>query len=54
MEEIEIVMPAFESLTGNWLSLDFTHTLDERNSGRPVELLRDYSDLVAWESTSSS
>jgi predicted RNA-binding Zn ribbon-like protein len=48
MGAIEITMPAFDRLSGNWLCLDFTHTLDERNSGRPVELLRNYRDLVAW------
>lgn len=48
MEEIKIVMPAFSQLSGNWLSLDFTHTLDERYSGRPQELLQSYRDLVAW------
>ncbi len=48
MEEIEMVIPAFDQLSGNWLCLDFTHTLDERYSAQPVELLRSYSDLVAW------
>lgn len=48
MEAIEISMPAFDKVSGNWLCLDITHTLDERSSGRPVELLHDYCDLVAW------
>ena len=47
-EELDIAMPDFGELTGNWLSLDFTHTLDERYSAQPEELLRSYSDLVAW------
>jgi predicted RNA-binding Zn ribbon-like protein len=48
MEEVKIIIPAFSQLSGNWLCLDFTHTLEERYSGRPEELLRNYSDLVAW------
>jgi predicted RNA-binding Zn ribbon-like protein len=48
MEEIERVIPAFGQLSGNWLCLDFTHTLDERYSAQPVELLHSYSALVAW------
>lgn len=48
IEELDIAMPDFGELTGNWLSLDFTHTLDERYSAQPEELLRSYSDLVAW------
>jgi predicted RNA-binding Zn ribbon-like protein len=48
IEELDIAMPNFGELTGNWLCLDFTHTLDERYSARPEELLRSYSDLVAW------
>ena len=47
-EELDIAMPDFGELTGNWLSLDFTHTLDERYSAQPEELLSSYSDLVAW------
>jgi predicted RNA-binding Zn ribbon-like protein len=48
MEEIEMSMPAFSELSGHWLSLDFTHTLDERYSAQREELLQSYSDLVAW------
>jgi predicted RNA-binding Zn ribbon-like protein len=48
MKEIEIVIPAFDELSGNWLCLDFTHTLDERYSAQPIEKLRSYSELVAW------
>lgn len=48
IEELDIAMPDFGDLTGNWLSLDFTHTLDERYSAQREELLRSYSDLVAW------
>ncbi len=48
IEELDIAMPDFGELTGNWLCLDFTHTLDERYSARREELLQSYSDLVAW------
>ena len=48
MEEVEIILPPFDSLTGNWLCLDFTHTLENRFSARPEELLLNYEDLVAW------
>ena len=40
--------PAFDTTPGNWLCLDFTHTLDERYSSHPEELLNNYSDLVSW------
>jgi predicted RNA-binding Zn ribbon-like protein len=40
--------PAFDTTSGNWLCLDFTHTLEERYSGHPEELLKSYSDLVSW------
>jgi predicted RNA-binding Zn ribbon-like protein len=39
---------AFDQVPGNSLCLDFTHTLDERWSGHPQELLNSYSDLVSW------
>src|SRR6266516_3248759 len=40
--------PAFDTTPGNWLCLDFTHTLDSRYDAHPRELLKDYSDLVLW------
>jgi len=40
--------PAFDTTPGNWMCLDFTHTLDERYSSHPEELLKNYSDLVSW------
>jgi predicted RNA-binding Zn ribbon-like protein len=41
-------MPDFDVLTGNWLSLDFTHTLADRYGSQRRELLNNYSDLMAW------
>lgn len=35
-------------LTGGALCLDLANTVDERASGRPVELLERYQDLVDW------
>ena len=40
--------PGFDTTSGNWLCLDFTHTLDSRYDVHPRELLKDYSDLVLW------
>src|SRR5258708_40074804 len=45
---IKIEMPKFDETSGNWLSLDFTHTVDSRPTDHPRELLNSYSDLVAW------
>jgi predicted RNA-binding Zn ribbon-like protein len=50
MAAVSIQIPAFDDLSGNWLCLDFTHTLTERYSPQPQELLNSYSDLVAWGS----
>ena len=45
---IEIQAPNFDELSGNWLCLDFTHTLDDRHSDHPKEILKSYGDLVSW------
>jgi predicted RNA-binding Zn ribbon-like protein len=38
----------FDTTSGNWLCLDFTHTLDGRYEAYPKELLNNYSNLVSW------
>ena len=48
MAALSIQIPAFAGISGNWLCLDFTHTLTERYSPQPQELLNSYSDLVVW------
>lgn len=51
MDEIDtaaMLVPDFDELSGNWLCLDFTHTLQERYSTQRLEQLRRYDDLVAW------
>lgn len=45
---IKIEMPKFDEISGNWLCLDFTHTVDSRPTEHPREMLNSYSDLVAW------
>src|SRR5260370_40062441 len=45
---IKIEMPKFDETSGNWLCLDFTHTVDSRPTDHPRELLNSYSDLVSW------
>ena len=35
-------------LSGGDLALDFANTLDERGGDEPLELLRDFGDLVNW------
>jgi predicted RNA-binding Zn ribbon-like protein len=40
--------PVFDQIPGNWLCLDFTHTLEDRPSGHSRELLTSYSDFVSW------
>jgi predicted RNA-binding Zn ribbon-like protein len=40
--------PVFDQTPGNWLCLDFTHTLEDRPSGHSRELLNSYSDFVSW------
>ncbi|HLL78475.1 MAG TPA: ABATE domain-containing protein [Ktedonobacteraceae bacterium] len=46
-EHIPLSIPDFDSIPGNWLCLDFTHTLENRFSA-PEELLNSYDDVVAW------
>jgi len=41
-------MPEFDTVPGNWLCLDFTHTLTARYSPDRQELLHNYNDLLAW------
>jgi len=48
MAALSIQIPAFDDISGNWLCLDFTHTLTERYSPQPQELLNSDNDLVAW------
>ena len=48
MVETRRESPIFDELSGNYLCLDFTHTLDDRHSDHPRELLSSYSDLIAW------
>ncbi len=47
MEATLVPIPDFDSIPGNWLCLDFTHTLENRFSA-PGERLNSYDDLVAW------
>jgi predicted RNA-binding Zn ribbon-like protein len=44
---VPLIMPEFDTIPGNWLCLDFTHTLENRYSS-PDERLQGYDDLVAW------
>jgi predicted RNA-binding Zn ribbon-like protein len=46
-EPEESERPPFELIAGN-LCLDFINTLDDRPSGEPKELLKDYSDLARF------
>jgi len=45
---MSIPVPNFDDSPGNWLCLDFTHTLRDRNNPDRNELLQSYSDLLAW------
>ncbi|MGH2495829.1 MAG: CGNR zinc finger domain-containing protein [Ktedonobacteraceae bacterium] len=45
---MSIHIPNFDDLSGNWLCLDFTHTLQDRNNANRNEQLHSYSDLLAW------
>src|SRR5258708_12641540 len=40
--------PGFDTTSGNWLCLDFTHTLDGRYDAYPKELLNNCGYLVSW------
>ncbi len=48
MAEMNIPVPNFDNNLGNWLCLDFTHTLQDRYNSDRNELLHSYSDLLAW------
>ncbi len=45
---MSIHIPNFDNSPGNWLCLDFTHTLQDRHNSDRNELLHSYSDLLAW------
>lgn len=45
---MSIHIPNFDNSPGNWLCLDFTHTLQDRYNSQKNELLHSYSDLLAW------
>jgi predicted RNA-binding Zn ribbon-like protein len=47
-KSMSIHIPDFDNTPGNWLCLDFTHTLQDRNNSDRNELLHGYSDLLAW------
>ena len=47
-KNMNIPVPNFENNLGNWLCLDFTHTLQDRYNSQRNELLHSYSDLLAW------
>lgn len=47
-KSMSIPVPNFDDIPGNWLCLDFTHTLQDRNNANRNELLHSYSDLLAW------
>ena len=48
MNDVQIVIPDFDTTPGNWLCLDFTHTLSNRYNEDRKELLESYRDVVAW------
>ncbi len=48
MDEINIDIDKFDDVPGNWLCLDFTHTLQNRYNAQRHELLNSYRDLLAW------
>ena len=48
MAEMNIPVPNFDNNPGNWLCLDFTHTLQDRYNSEKNELLHSYGDLLAW------
>ena len=47
-KSMSIHIPNFDDIPGNWLCLDFTHTLQDRNNANRNEHLHSYSDLLAW------
>jgi predicted RNA-binding Zn ribbon-like protein len=48
MVKMNIDIQKFDDMSGNWLCLDFTHTLQDRFNTQRNELLHSYSDLLAW------
>jgi predicted RNA-binding Zn ribbon-like protein len=48
MVEMNVDIHEFDDIPGNWLCLDFTHTLQNRYNSQKRELLHSYSDLLAW------
>ncbi len=48
MVEMSLHTPDFDNIPGNWLCLDFTHTLHDRFNAQRHDLLNRYSDLLAW------
>jgi len=48
MVEMNLNIPDFDDIPGNWLCLDFTHTLRDRFNAQRHDLLNKYSDLLAW------
>lgn len=47
-KSMSIHIPDFDNSPGNWLCLDFTHTLQDRFNADRKELLHSYSDILAW------
>lgn len=47
-KNMNIHIPDFDDIPGNWLCLDFTHTLQDRFNADRKELLHSYSDVLAW------
>src|SRR6266852_7073287 len=48
MIEMSIDIAKFDDVPGNWLCLDFTHTLQNRYNAQRHELLNSYRDLLTW------
>jgi predicted RNA-binding Zn ribbon-like protein len=48
MIELSKDIADFDDVPGNWLCLDFTHTLQNRYNAQRHELLNSYRDLLAW------
>ena len=48
-KDMSIPIPDFDDIPGNWLCLDFTHTLQDRFNANRKEQLHSYSDVLAWE-----
>jgi predicted RNA-binding Zn ribbon-like protein len=48
MLKMNIDIQQFDDVPGNWLCLDFTHTLLDRYNAQRRDLMNSYSDLLAW------